>query len=105
MLRVIFAGFAVLCVALGAGTAAFADTMRDTAHNFRITVPSGWKSEQNPSEDIRIFMTSSKAEQTGGSCNVVSATHPKSATLTQAQIDIEVREERLFEVSDDAQDL
>ena len=93
MLRVIFAGFAVLCVALSGGTGALADTVRDTAHNFRITVPSGWKSEQNPNEDLRIFMTSSKAEQTGGSCNVVSAAHPKSAALSQAQIETELDKE------------
>jgi hypothetical protein len=93
MLRIISAGFVVLCLAFGANAVALAETVRDTAHNFRVTVPSGWKSEANPSDDIRLFMTSSKAEQTGGSCNVVSEAHPKSSTLTQSAIEGELDQE------------
>jgi hypothetical protein len=93
MLRVILAGLAAACVALGVNATALAETVRDTTHNFRITVPDGWKSEKNPNDEIRVVMISSKAEQTGGNCNVVTSAHPKSAAMTLPQIEAEIDKE------------
>ena len=86
MLRLMFAGLSILALA-NTGSIAVADTIRDTAHNFRITVPSKWKTEQNPSDDVRLMTISPNAEQTGGSCNVSTEPHPQSAAMTQDQVD------------------
>ena len=87
MLRAILTGFAVLAFGQGAIQTALADDYSDTEHNFRITVPNGWPSEKNPTEDIRLIMGSAKREQTGGTCNVVTEANPGSKTMSQEQID------------------
>jgi hypothetical protein len=73
-----------------AANAAFAETVRDTKHNFHVDVPAGWKSQQNPTDDIRWIAISPRAETTGGLCNVITDAFPKSATRTQADIDREL---------------
>ena len=90
MLRAILTGLGALALALGAVQAAAAETVRDTEHNFRVTVPTGWESTKNPSDQIRITMASPQHQQTGGICNVASQAHPPSKAMTPAQIESEL---------------
>ncbi len=92
MFRAILAGLAVLALG-GAVQSAAAETVSDTEHNFRVTVPTGWASLANPTENIRIVLGSPRREQTGGSCNVVTEPHPPSKTLSPAQIETELDKE------------
>jgi len=92
MLRPMLAGLAALCLA-GMSSAAFAETVKDTDHNFRIDVPSGWKTEKNPNDVIRLIMVSGQAEQTGGSCNVVTELNERSGTMTQAELEGQLEKE------------
>ena len=87
MFRPIVAAIAVLALTAGA---AMAETVRDTAHNFRVTVPKGWTSEVNPNEAISIIMMAPDREQTGANCNVVTEAHAPSKSMTQAQIDADI---------------
>src|SRR5258706_2604817 len=90
MLRAIFTGLSALALGLVAVPAAAAETVRDTEHNFRVTVPAGWESTKNPSDDIRIAMGSPNRKETGGNCNVVTAAHPQSKAMSPAQIESEL---------------
>ncbi len=90
MLRAILTGLSALALGLGTVQTAAAETVRDADHNFKITVPTGWASEKNPTEEIRLVMASSKREQTGGNCNVVTEAHPPSKALSPAQIETEL---------------
>lgn len=90
MFRTILASLAAFALALGAVQTAAAETLSDTEHNFRVTVPSGWVSEQNPTEGIRLIMGSAKREQTQGTCNVVTEAHAGSKALSPAQIEKEL---------------
>jgi hypothetical protein len=92
MLRAIVGGLGLALVVAVSG-AASAETVRDTEHNFRVSVPSGWKSEKNPSDEIQISMTAPDREQTGANCNVVTEMHAPSKTMTQAQIDADIDKE------------
>ncbi|MBI1214091.1 MAG: hypothetical protein GC190_21725 [Alphaproteobacteria bacterium] len=94
MLRLMISGFAILCVA----GSAFAETVRDSEHHFKVTAPSDWKVERNPSDDVQVSMTSPKADQTGGICNVATEAHPKSAGMSQAEVDQSLANE----ITDDA---
>lgn len=96
MLRLFFMGLAIL--PLIASSHAFADTLRDNEHKFKVTVPSGWKVDQNPSADIQVLMTSPRSDQTGASCNVAIEAHPKTSSMTQAQVDQALANE----ITDDA---
>jgi hypothetical protein len=87
MLRAIIAGGLTCALSLALGGGALGETVSDTAHNFRILVPEGWKSEQNPSQDISIVMVAPDREQTGANCNVVTEANPSSKAMTQEQVD------------------
>jgi hypothetical protein len=93
MLRLVIASLSILAVAGMGSSSALAETVRDSEHNFRITMPDGWKTEKNPSDDVRLMSISANAQQTGGSCNVVTEAHPKSTGLTQAQVDEALKQE------------
>jgi hypothetical protein len=90
MLRAILTGLSVVALGLGTVQSGAAETVRDTDHNFRVSVPAGWESTKNPSDEIRIVMGSPNRKQTGGNCNVVTAAHPQSKTMSPAQIETEL---------------
>ena len=58
MFRTILASLAALLLVSGAMQTAAAETVRDAEHNFSVTVPSGWVSDNNPSGDVRLAMGS-----------------------------------------------
>jgi beta/gamma crystallin len=87
MLRAILVGVSLLALC---AEPSLAETVRDTQNNFRVSVPSGWKADKYPAEDLKVVLAAPDREQTGANCNVVTEAHPPSKAMTQAQIDADI---------------
>lgn len=91
-MRMLFAAAAALAAACVPAAAAGGKVYHDTKSGFEILQPDGWTKSTDPlKRDQRVVFRGPQYDKTGESCGVIAADVPATSSLTQAQIDADVK--------------